>query len=1113
MKQYLVYSEGSSNKFWSISTLDNSYTVVYGKVGTNGQTQTKTFASAQEAEKQAQSQMSAKIKKGYQTATPPEGFGDVTPTDNAPKTTPVKAAKQAAAKSSPATVKDDGTLKPWHQEDSDFWEYSWHCPDEDSFTFEALSQPEKASAASDKTSSHKAKVAQKQDKPALYWGGNDFDNDDDDDDSESGADSFNSRSFARIAYNKPLPELQKAWDKAKAAGTDEKTLQRALDQSLERIFTWSLYLDGLKNLPWLFAQGGKLRNDGDFEAPYAKCCWDKYVHLKPDEYTKVADSLDKFLHRTYDDIAIKLADGLRTIINAIAEGKYEDGSGIERLPDEEELNWCSGFRLRSYQDRCYIYPITKDSSPKSMFRRTCEQADDIDDTVAAQYLPQKLRPLIEKMGQEGLFDTLPLPKVSIEYYDTSEVFCEKVIDQKAVEKRLATAEILVKTLEESEQFEDDALFLEDAVTFLLNGPLERDLPRTSALIGRFLYSANTEAEKAANTMLCRFDDHYPQLQHDRALWLQANGSYKPAYNVMGFAAEKGYAPAAKKLKEFEQLARQRALLVAKTASPAKKTSGKRKVDFSSFTESDLFIDTENIIARADSENTIRIRFKAEGEEGYSEALDYLNNLLEKGYARLDDGYTLLVRFLQKPVFIKLLPGFPKNTCHAFFAKAVEYPALHEKIRRYADLALVEFDWYKDLDGEENTIPGTFAACALALYDASYIHMAGQYARFSDNEHQYIQLEVAPALLKAYGPTPEVAKAIFDISSSNGQDGSMGRLSKELYLLPENLSAVMEHIESGTSLQHHLEYHMPGYVEAIMGDNVKSNLKKLVAAAKAAAPKDQKIFEDFYNSYKNYSSKRDEEDYGNDLSLGTAVAANEITLPEYNEPEPTVLTLAEFEAKYPDRKIDYESPLERRTGLFIPHAIDNPYLAEYAFKQWSVLSKIAREAPSSFFWYPYVMKIGNWVVNFVAPARQCGAIMLDGKNKPIVLYGKLNLVPLFSRFHKRPFKSLQEAETARLANLLEEAPEYRAITKDEEDASKRYEDVADTVLVERHYAAGILLSKFKPEDGRFYDAALIQRAILANRMVDPESEKAAYEELSVRRPEFAEYWQEKLRKLV
>ncbi|MEZ4318735.1 MAG: WGR domain-containing protein [Myxococcota bacterium] len=59
------YTRGTSNKFWEIEVSGNAYTVQYGRIGTVGQTTTKSFASEAVARKQAESAIRSKEAKGY----------------------------------------------------------------------------------------------------------------------------------------------------------------------------------------------------------------------------------------------------------------------------------------------------------------------------------------------------------------------------------------------------------------------------------------------------------------------------------------------------------------------------------------------------------------------------------------------------------------------------------------------------------------------------------------------------------------------------------------------------------------------------------------------------------------------------------------------------------------------------------------------------------------------------------------------------------------------------------------------------------------------------------------------------------------------------------------
>lgn len=65
MKRVFVYQDFKSQKFWSIDIVGTDITVNYGKLGTDGQTQVKNFATAEEAEKAANKLIAEKTKKGY----------------------------------------------------------------------------------------------------------------------------------------------------------------------------------------------------------------------------------------------------------------------------------------------------------------------------------------------------------------------------------------------------------------------------------------------------------------------------------------------------------------------------------------------------------------------------------------------------------------------------------------------------------------------------------------------------------------------------------------------------------------------------------------------------------------------------------------------------------------------------------------------------------------------------------------------------------------------------------------------------------------------------------------------------------------------------------------
>ena len=68
--QTFQYSDATSHKFWTIDLSGKSLTVTYGKVGAEGQTHTKTFASAGAATAEADKLIREKLRKGYIETTP-----------------------------------------------------------------------------------------------------------------------------------------------------------------------------------------------------------------------------------------------------------------------------------------------------------------------------------------------------------------------------------------------------------------------------------------------------------------------------------------------------------------------------------------------------------------------------------------------------------------------------------------------------------------------------------------------------------------------------------------------------------------------------------------------------------------------------------------------------------------------------------------------------------------------------------------------------------------------------------------------------------------------------------------------------------------------------------
>ena len=64
-KRYFEFVGGSSAKFWEIGVSGNEVTVRFGRIDTEGQTQTKTLPDADAAAHYAEKTIAEKTAKGY----------------------------------------------------------------------------------------------------------------------------------------------------------------------------------------------------------------------------------------------------------------------------------------------------------------------------------------------------------------------------------------------------------------------------------------------------------------------------------------------------------------------------------------------------------------------------------------------------------------------------------------------------------------------------------------------------------------------------------------------------------------------------------------------------------------------------------------------------------------------------------------------------------------------------------------------------------------------------------------------------------------------------------------------------------------------------------------
>lgn len=163
---------------------------------------------------------------------------------------------------------------------------------------------------------------------------------------------------------------------------------------------------------------------------------------------------------------------------------------------------------------------------------------------------------------------------------------------------------------------------------------------------------------------------------------------------------------------------------------------------------------------------IEVRILSEEVAAYGEALNYIINLLRKGFPK---SYSLKLKSSQKH-FLPL-KKLAKSKLHQFFANALTYPALFPKIAEYADVVMEEYAWYGDVEpGEKSVMPGTYAVMGLGLYSESFFSLVCRYMELVDTEHQMVQDDYAEAFIEAHGLTAENLPVLVTILLGGNEEG-------------------------------------------------------------------------------------------------------------------------------------------------------------------------------------------------------------------------------------------------------------------------------------------------------------------------------------------------------
>ena len=191
--------------------------------------------------------------------------------------------------------------------------------------------------------------------------------------------------------------------------------------------------------------------------------------------------------------------------------------------------------------------------------------------------------------------------------------------------------------------------------------------------------------------------------------------------------------------------------------------------------------------------TISVTIKQENASAYRKALDFSINLLQNNFPR---SYGFKLSSKAEKSFIKI-KGIAQSSTNRFFAQALQYQELHPKLVEYAEVAMVEFQWYNDVaPGEKSCMPGSYAVFGLGLISEAYFPLVLKYFNRVDDEHQMVHKYFVEALISRYGITQESLPVICD-----GIDSAQFRMKykelKKAMQLPEN-KALLEEVLKGKS---------------------------------------------------------------------------------------------------------------------------------------------------------------------------------------------------------------------------------------------------------------------------------------------------------------------------
>ncbi|MCX8601018.1 MULTISPECIES: DUF6138 family protein [unclassified Gilliamella] len=1118
MKKYLEYSDLQSNKFWYITQQNESLTIVFGKIGTKGQTQVKTFSSPADAEKEANKLIKSKIKKGYEEKAIPPTLEQSTCTEktiikmpDAPKP------KYHPKPTPPKDVIDDGKEKPWF--DLDEW------ADEgkpNPFDFDELRKVPPKKVAPVKQPPKQSNAPIKKETVTKTPQEQEFDN-------------------LKVLLRKYIKQgeqfdIEATFEQLKVLSPSTKVFQTLVKDTLEVIFSKFInkispmhfdcitYLLTIKDpnivVKEFYAQGA------------LKYIYDNY-QTRPDSIHRLAE---EYLNDYPVQMADKIASTLQHIVDTIRVG------GEDNIPAFKLPNHTYGFYITFDEKYLKIYPLNRDRDPKSYQSFAISDIEynepQYSDQINNQYFTPLLTEKLHKMLDNGFFEGITDHYFRIAFCNKDNIFIETPIEQTYRQTKILELESDLKYLEQSDEYDVDLLTDTVEEYFAYNRIIEQyDTDRILALLKKYLYSGEKEAESTGRSLLRKHihvDFKKWWLVYLQFKW--ENFGFKYADIYIQDLVDKGYEPAILQKQAWDKLG-------IRDSKPGKKDDSDNQSEterfYDTFTETDVFCETETIIARAmPTGGEIYLRFKQESEQAYSDALDYLNNLMAKGYSNIFEGHWLNIYFVAKPEYYSEFAKYIEDyedfeeyelgmgiACcsHVFFRKAAMYESLHDKIREFVNLTMYEFHHSRDLQDENNSVAGTFAAIALAMTDVKHMDLAIKFANETDGDHEYLASYFGIVLEKYWGITPETAVAIALLQLTHCQ--FISELSSQFYKIPQNLASLTDYYRNNEPKNPYCK--LTYLVEYLFGEPSDSLKKLKELFNNATDPQEKLIYADFHNLVLE-ALKKEGEGSGQPIIYNISPKPESDSEPliineqDFIENPPCIITPLQAKKRGFDvRELEtYDSPW--RAVIFAPLTITNPYIFDAIIQFHKVQNNIG--VRSVIIWgteqaYCFGKKV---VIDFSGTPYQVG-MGIYAKNQAQLIYGVMDFAKIAVAMNKQaPDK--EKLYALRKQYYYFDSPKGSPnIDKSKPGIMYLDEALGAGIYKDDNYRAIKQLEKITPDMGEVYDASLLFMAYMQQKKLDYAMEtlqrkldttelKQVYQTAQKRLPQYQEYWQEKLAEL-